>query len=444
MADTTLAMQKISFQWDITNFDHCDHIINEFFESPQFFTKDLKFKSIWKLRLYPAGFMLEGNNKTIKKITNNISLLLLRADSEGSTFCTKHSISFLNRNGERIKTERSADLCEYAKMTESNKAMLKAANIIEIKNYTQRLLDDGVLSLLCELEIYDPNKPDSAVPEKHLKMHGSSLVIRNDQHVDLNLIPGHSLNFYLPYGNSVVGLTCYFSADTCDVSFRINDDALRNIKHVPITLIADTMRTTWNLIRSAIPQHTGRCINSDSSLKISARCMVDSTPNDASPNYSLQSVNKIRSDYRNMLSTQYDFGDISIVVNNKVIRAHQDILRNRCSYFAAMFNQEWRESYTKTVNITHFDYKTILALIEFIYYGGSYDENEEGSADPVELLKAAHMYLMQDLKNKCEQRLCHSLDKDNVFKYFALSENYDLPKLNSKARAFVSNSPNCQ
>lgn len=77
-------------------------------------------------------------------------------------------------------------------------------------------------------------------------------------------------------------------------------------------------------------------------------------------------------------------------------------------------------------------------MMEFIYFGGSDDYFEENAADPAELLKAADMYQLDDLKNKCEQRLCRILENDNVFGLLVLAENYDLTNLKSEVLAFVT------
>lgn len=97
---------KLSFQWDIKNFDDCDLDFDEFFESPRFSTSDPAFMSDWKLRLYPAGLTVlteadDGTQKEEKQ--ENLSLLLRKLDS-GPDFHIRFSISILNRNLSRILT----------------------------------------------------------------------------------------------------------------------------------------------------------------------------------------------------------------------------------------------------------------------------------------------------------------------------------------------------
>lgn len=54
---------------------------------------------------------------------------------------------------------------------------MNAANIIEIKRKVIKFLDGVVLSVLCELEIYDINQENVAVPGKNLQMRGKPWVI---------------------------------------------------------------------------------------------------------------------------------------------------------------------------------------------------------------------------------------------------------------------------
>lgn len=93
-----------------------------------------------------------------------------------------------------------------------------------------------------------------------------------------------------------------------------------------------------------------------------------------------------------------------------------------------LFDQEILETRTKPASIVVFDFKTIRALLEYVYYGGC---NEEGAADPADVLKATHMYELNDLVIKCELRLYKQIRMDNISSYMALAETFDLPSLTS-------------
>lgn len=433
-----MATQKLHFQWDINDFYDCDLVTNEFFDSPGFFITDPTFKSDWKIRIHPAGFKIdfERNGEKITNTTDNLSLILLRLDS-GTNFRAKYSISFLNRNGSRIHTESSSEVFETTKSPDSTEEILKDANIVHIKKNAYKFMDDGVLSVLCEIEIYEKSfEKKAALPEKHLQQRGTSWVIRNTSSpIDVYIYQNKETIFYLPCGKSVVRFKGYIKilSGAWKAGFEITDDVYPNIKQVPVTIVRDGKKYTWNITRSP-----GMHFNESTpqALILSTRCMVESKP------FALQIditpyIRKMQSDYRNMFS-QSEGSDVSIVVDGKTLQMHKNVLISRCPVFAAMFTHEWHEKNTQTVTIKEFDYKTILAMMEFIYFGGSDDYFEDDAANPAELLKAAHMYQLDDLKNKCEQRLCRILESDNVFSHLVLAETYDLINLKSEVLAFVS------
>lgn len=427
---TTTKMQKLSFQWDIKNFVDFDLLIDEFIDSPQFSATD-STKSDWKLRLYPAGF----------KEPKNLSLLLFRLDS-GSILYTKHKIAFLNRNGSHILTKTCPKLCEPSKLTDSAADIFGAANIIEIEKNVHRFTDGGVLSVLCQTEIHEKmDGIEEAVHDKHLQMRGTSWVTHN-RHTPLEfeLQDKKNIIFYLPYGKLFVCLkgNIQVFAGAYYTAFQIFDDAHPEIEEVPITITFKNIKSNWNIRRSSTIAVI--CNDIKASVQISSRCKVDSLPN-ALPADITPYIQKVQSDYRNIFS-QSDGGDISIVVDGKTLRVHKNILSNRCPVFQAMFSHEWQEQISEGVTIKDFDYKTILAMMEFIYYGGVDNDNGEETFDPVELLKAAHMYQLDDLKRKCEQRICQSLQKRNVASCMALGEIYELPDLIREAFAFMTSNDN--
>lgn len=101
-------------------------------------------------------------------------------------------------------------------------------------------------------------------------------------------------------------------------------------------------------------------------------------------------VQKVRPNYRDMFGDA-DFGDISIVLDGRTLRAHPQ--HKRCPVFAVMFSGEWCEKTTRSLAaIGEFGYSTMRAMIEYLYYG-----DEDGAADSVDLLKAPHMYQLRTI-----------------------------------------------
>lgn len=412
-------MQKLSFQWNIMNVDDCDLADNEFFDSSRFFISDLTFKSDWKLRLFPTS---AADQKELR-------LELLRLDG-GSAFPVKYSISILNRAGSRIETKS----CDASKFLVNS-----FFPFVVFEKNKLAYMDIGMLSILCEIEIgQKSDETEGLVPEKHSQFLGTSYVVKNKyKESDLRLTVDENQNFFLPYGNLVVCLKGKISKNN-EIFLKKIGHVHPEIEYVPLTIFDTKNRKTTCKINS-VEYCTVRLSEELKSLvKISTRCMVES-PLDASPITDLTSfMRKLQLDFRNMFS-QSEFGDIAIHVGGKTIRVHKDVLSNRCPVFAAMFSLEWREQATQTVTITDFDYTTILAMIEFIYFGGRDDDVGEEAVDPAKLLKAAHQYQLDQLILKCEQIMCQRLENNYIDDWVALAYIYDLPNLKSKLFACMSN-----
>lgn len=427
---------KLSFQWDIKNFDDCDLVFDEFFESPRFSTTDHPaFKSDWKLRLYPAGLtvLVESGDGTQKEERQEHLSLLLRKLDSGPDFHIKFSISILNRNLNRILSTNCLKARVTSKFTCPTEKIKEATETVEIDNYTERFLDDGTLSILCEIMMFEKHDDAKLEAIKHLQMRGISWVINNeDSTIDLQLT-GRPQRFFLPYGKLVIHfeITKDPSGYIC---FHIIDKLYSEL-NVHGKFLYKTKTDNWKLSKNAGITYKSDGYSEGQILRISTRCVVESfanaLPSDLTPN-----IQKMQSDYRSMFM-QPDFGDITIVVGKKNLRAHKDILSGRCPVFAAMFSQEWKEQKTQVVTIQDFDFETVLSMIEYIYFGGS-DEYDD-TVDIVDLLNAAKMYQLDHLKSKCEQHLITSLNKEDIFNLIAISDTYDLPKLMIEAVAFLMN-----
>lgn len=432
MSTSTSKMQKLSFQWDIRDFDYCDLVKDESFNSPKFSIPDSTFKSEWKLRMYPAG-------TRELEVRDNLTLLLLRLDS-GETLNVKHSISLLNRNGTRMYTENCSALCQRSGYTNPIENQMISANIIEIKANVRTFLDDCVLSVLCEMEIYEEtDEIQNAEAEKHTQLYATSSVIKSmNKPSRFDAENSQRTTAYLPYGKLCLcfqGITKLVNTISY-LYFEIIDTEHLEITEVPITIILKEKSHKCTIKRSLNKMlYVG---TTEISVALSTRCMLES-PLDATAINLTSIIRKVRGDYRKMFNKS-EFGDLSIVVGEKTLRVHKDILSSRCPVFAAMFSNEWKEKTAQSISIPEFDYKTIMALIEYIYCGGGDEEDSvENAADPLEVLKVAHMYQLDDLKGKCELRLCKNLEKSTVSRFIVLAETYDLPTLRCAAFLYMTN-----
>lgn len=264
-------------------------------------------------------------------------------------------------------------------------------------------------------------------------MRGISWVITNeDSMIELQLT-GRPQRFFLPYGKLVIHFEITKNSNRY-ICLHIIDKLYPDIK-VHVKFVYKSKEGNWKLSKCTGITHEPDYYDDGQILQISTRCMVESIA-DALPSDLTPSLQKMQTDYQNMFM-QPEFGDITIAVDGKTLRAHKDILSGRCPVFAAMFSQEWTEKQTQVVTIHDFDFETVLSMIEYIYFGG--DDEYDETVDIVRLLNAAHMYQLDHLKSKCEHQLCTSLNEENVVSLIALSDTYDLPKLKIEALAFLMN-----
>lgn len=397
-----MSKQVLSFQWDINHFDDSDLLYKEFFESHRFSTTDPTFKSEWKLRLYP------NLNISAWDKSKNLSLKLLRFDS-GPVFDIKCSISFLNRNGRRIGNVSHSNSIRTCFLSTISRDIHQGSTL-ESSNYSEKCIDNGTLSILCEIEM--SQKGNELMTEKQrVHMRGTSCLIKNIHkpvEVEITKQSRRDTIFYLPYGSIQLKLQTsnrswpksfiYLIDENrpeiliCRVSVRRADEESDNV-----TLISPTRsgrRISYSL----------KTDERKATFLITPRCFIECMPDAYSYEPVTAFVREMQANFRNKF-LQPQFGDISINVDGKTLRAHKDLMGYHSPVFAAMFNDNSNQD-SSILTVQHFPFDTILAMIEFIYIGDGNDEYEK-PANPSKLLKAAEKYQLYNLKKKCEEWLCN-------------------------------------
>eukprot|EP00073_Rattus_norvegicus_P034866 XP_008759500.2 PREDICTED: TD and POZ domain-containing protein 2-like isoform X1 [Rattus norvegicus] len=131
----------------------------------------------------------------------------------------------------------------------------------------------------------------------------------------------------------------------------------------------------------------------------------------AGPGHNMTPANK---DPRQMLADDVGelwenslFTDCSLVVAGQEFRAHKAILAARSPVFRAMFEHEMLESLTNRIEIHDIHLQVFKEMMAFIYTGKAPHLHSHSMA--TELLAAADMYDLQDLKVMCEDSLCRNL-----------------------------------
>jgi speckle-type POZ protein len=120
----------------------------------------------------------------------------------------------------------------------------------------------------------------------------------------------------------------------------------------------------------------------------------------------------------NELSTQFGelfdkmpSSDVNFNICDRQFPAHKLILAARSEVFDAMFKQPMKEQSTNKIKIEDIQPEVFQELLRFIYTGRVSTATMETMA--VGLFIAADKYMLNGLKNKCENYLLHDMSPDN-------------------------------
>ena len=127
------------------------------------------------------------------------------------------------------------------------------------------------------------------------------------------------------------------------------------------------------------------------------------------------------------LEENKDFSDMEIVCSGEVFRCHRIIMSASSPVFRAMFQAKMKESESNRVIIDDIMPATMTELLYYIYTGLV---KETVSIDSVvDLLVAADKYMLDALKNICQDKLCSVLDAENAIELSYIGEMYRVLKL---------------
>lgn len=466
--------QKLSFVWDIKSIDDYKFKPGEYITSPRFFTEDAYLQSNWKLRMFPAGH--DENSK------NKLQVAIFPLKSCEKTHLVKCDISIVDCEREKMNLfSIHPDQRIFIKEAETD--VVQPVSLIEIftcvikDNELTRIYKNNILSIMCELylatNISDVPLPP-APPEirmwssTDIKTSNTSTTVNATRDPQITSIPcGHSfvqIQYYIRDRDHVAiklmghpevdKLFCRIVAKSKHINNRedtiqecdaiVDEDYIIKLKE-PARLTA-TAQKKVSLEPSPFdlePQGPGfrfGAIGTDASsqgftdvlkigpfpnvtIKIAIKFLPISTKDSFAYDFT-SARQQLRADIKNLF-TKSDFGDVSIIVGGKTLRAHKDILSARSTVFAIMFGIDMLESSSNTVTITEFSFDTIHALLKYIYYG----KTEEDAENHVELFKAAALYDLKILQRDCERILCDNVDMDNVTSLLVLCDLYYAPLL---------------
>ncbi|CAD8073051.1 unnamed protein product [Paramecium primaurelia] len=124
--------------------------------------------------------------------------------------------------------------------------------------------------------------------------------------------------------------------------------------------------------------------------------------------------------------------DITFFVDNQEIHAHKIILASRCEYFKTLFLNEQFNLGDKLV-ITETTINVFKAILQYIYT----DEVLIDSYIVYDLLALADKYMLQRLKNLCEDHLIKNISLKNVIEVVNLADKFSAQELKANAMIFL-------
>jgi len=129
-----------------------------------------------------------------------------------------------------------------------------------------------------------------------------------------------------------------------------------------------------------------------------------------------------------------NFSDVHIKCGGQIFYCHRMILSKRSQYFSSMLESGMKESEIRVIDLEYMDVDILKAILKFIY-GGEVDNLEKNA---VELLKAAGMFILEDLKILCEKYLVTNYMKlDNVIDVVVMAETHNADSLKKAAMEMI-------
>lgn len=141
---------------------------------------------------------------------------------------------------------------------------------------------------------------------------------------------------------------------------------------------------------------------------------------------------KLKNDLKTIFNDP-QFPDVTLIVEDRIIKAHRAILSARSPVFAAMFTSEMLESHQHQVTIPDMKYTVAQSMLEFIYTGETIIE--PGTADC--LLVAADKYDLMRLKAQCEEAISSTISVATAIKTLIFADRTNAEHLKSRTMAII-------
>jgi len=144
--------------------------------------------------------------------------------------------------------------------------------------------------------------------------------------------------------------------------------------------------------------------------------------------HSLKMMDDLTKAYSNINSM-----DVTVTCEDASFECNKFMLTARSPVFQSMFIHDMKESQTNVVNIKDIEPKILEEMLRYIHTGEAPNITEISP----ELIAAADLYQLDELKNSCQDLLIEDLDVKTSIHHLILSDMYSAQKLRKEAMKFV-------
>ena len=125
--------------------------------------------------------------------------------------------------------------------------------------------------------------------------------------------------------------------------------------------------------------------------------------------------------------------DVTVTCGDASFECNKFMLTARSPVFKSMFQHEMKESQTNVVDIKDLEPKVLEDMLKYIHTGDAPKIKDLAK----ELLAAADLYQLNQLKNSCQEVLTETLDVENSIQILIISDMYSCQKLKKDALKFI-------
>jgi len=139
--------------------------------------------------------------------------------------------------------------------------------------------------------------------------------------------------------------------------------------------------------------------------------------------FNMRAPNSLKTSFLTLLNSGI-FSDTTLKLENELIKAHKCILVSRSPKFNAMFTSNLLEAQTNTVVVDCKNSELFKCMLRWMYCGEI--KFPEDIFEVFDLMLLADEYLINDLKQKCEEDMFAKLNETNIVKMLILAEKHPL------------------